>query len=455
MADKFVWSGASGANDGSTWEDAYTSVLRDWGAEAGFTPATDNVYVRSTHNETLSANTALRGSTANSATAGVRIYSVAGADTGTTPGALTAGGTVDNGANVADILYYARLYIHGMTLRTDEQDFNGSQASGEHTEIVMEDCTLDLNIANSDMLLGRNTGDATVLRLINCTIESANTANRILLSQSANFSWEGGAWSNNVTSLLQGDGSSIGGTQIANIVGVDLSAQSGNLVDVSGFHEGAIINFRRCLLHASATLVTGTISVPGTYVNFFHCDDGTDADPAYQIETYCFEGKVVTDSARYRTGGATDGERTNPLSWDMDTTVGTARAYPAPSLKSIPIVGWTDGDGSTSHTYRIYFASGATQQDDDIWFELTGPNDAATNSLGEILSNRVAPETAASNHTSDSGSTWNGTDVGTKQYMDITYTPDKPGPISAVVHVTGDAGSTGHIYVDPKIYIDP
>jgi len=84
--------------------------------------------------------------------------------------------------------------------------------------------------------------------------------------------------------------------------------------------------------------------------------------------------------------------------------------------------------------------------------ELEGPNDAATNSLAALKTTRVAPRTTAAAYTTDSGSTWTGTGVGTKQYMQITYTPDKPGPVSVRVMM---AKASDNIYIDPKIQIDP
>ena len=56
------------------------------------------------------------------------------------------------------------------------------------------------------------------------------------------------------------------------------------------------------------------------------------------------------------------------------------------------------------------------------------------------------------NLTADGVSEWNGADVTTAQYIDITYTPDKPGPIEARIYL---AKPSERVSVDPKIYIDP
>ena len=136
----------------------------------------------------------------------------------------------------------------------------------------------------------------------------------------------------------------------------------------------------------------------------------------------------------------------------MDTTDASNVIELYEALEAFPIAGWTDGDGSTAHTYRIYIASGGTLQDDEIWFDFTGPNDAATDSLGLRKTTRLAPLGTPSNIATDGVSTWNGTDVGTLQQLDVTYTPDKPGPITARIYL---AKPTERVSVDPKIYIDP
>src|SRR3990172_5296787 len=113
MANKFVWSGATGANDGSSWDNAYTSLMRDWGAEAGFTPATDYVYVRSVHSETSGTALTITGSTAEGTIAPCRIVCVVGDTTGTTPGNLATGAAVNTTSGV-DINIIESIYLYGV-----------------------------------------------------------------------------------------------------------------------------------------------------------------------------------------------------------------------------------------------------------------------------------------------------------------------------------------------------
>jgi hypothetical protein len=448
MADKFVWSGATGADDGSKWEDAYVSLGRDWGAEAGFTAGTDFVYVRSSHNETASsADFTVTGNTAEGTEDIVRILSVAGNDTGTTPGALTTGATV-NSNDTYDINIDEKIYIYGANFLSGEHLYVAG-ANTDH-DVRLEKCRLELTSGNANNI---NVSHGSVVKAIqvllkDTTIDFNNTSHTMFFYL-GRIDIDGGsvlfAVSNFITGAISYQG-------IKTIKNFDLSILTGNLVNVAGADSELLFNFERCVLNSSATKVSGTINIPGQQINFHHCQSGTDSDPAYQMAQYTYQGTTEVDTARYRTDGASDDERTNPYSWSMDTSTGSNVIELYEPLESPPITGWTDGDASTAHTYRFYVASGATLQDDECWVDLIGPNDAATNSMGVRQTTRPDPLATPANLTTDSSSTWTGADVGTKQQIDITYTPDKPGPITARIYV---AKPSERVSIDPKIYIDP
>lgn len=453
MANKFVWSGATGANNGASWADAYTTLMRDWGAEAGFTPGTDFIYVRSVHSESTGAPLTLTGGSAEGSTLQPRIITVVGDTTGTTPGNLATGASVTTtGAN--DLEINEGIFVYGVDFTSGAELGIGRSSDGD---ISLEQCGLSW-ASGAVLYLGIVSQVGVRITLRGCTYTPLGVTSTIRIGN-CRVDILGGTLVNNVNDFI-GNADARPYTHWI-ISGVDLSALTSNLVGAgAGWTAGAHVQISRCVLGAGATIHDQTLDISSALVEVVHCQIGTDSDPAYQMYTATDRGTVETDVSTYRTGGAADGERTNPISWAMDTSVMSKRSYPGHALQSPPIVGWTDGDASTAHTYRIYFASGATQDNDEIWFELLGPNDAATNSLGVfpsagLLGTRVDPETASAAHTTDGSSTWTGSDVGTKQQMDITYTPDKPGPISAVVYMVSDAGSTGVIHVDPKVYIDP
>jgi hypothetical protein len=449
VANKFVWSGATGANDGSSWDNAYTTLMKDWGAEGTFTPATDYIYVRSVHSETSGTTLTITGSTAEGTTAACRVICVVGDTTGTTPGNLATGAAVNTNVATANIAVEESLYVYGVHFFSNNDIQIGATATDQN--ITLEVCRLELTGTSSGDVIqygvsGISTGST--VTLFNVT-HDFNHASQIIRPRMSNLYWIGGAidYDINNISTLEGFGGEIV------ISGVDLSAMTDSALFTTNLVASQrLITVSRCLLASGATIVSDTIDVPGFRIESYHCQIGTDADPSYQMEIQDARGKVSANTAKYRTGGASDGVRSTPISWDVDTTVGSVRGYPGHAFECPPISAWTDGDGSTQHTYRVAFASDATINDDELWIELEGPNDAATNSLAALKTTRVAPRTTAAAYTTDSGSTWTGTGVGTKQYMQVQYTPDKPGPVTVRVMM---AKASDNIYVDPKIQIDP
>jgi hypothetical protein len=451
VANKFVWSGATGANDGSSWADAYTSLMRDWGAEGSFTPATDFIYVRSVHSETSSSTLTMTGSVADT-TAPCRVICCVGATTGTSPGNLATGADVNTDNVAGHVVLDNGLYVYGVEFYSKNEIFLGEDPTDQ--DIVLEDCRLELTGTATDYInIGDvSSSDAQKVVWKNVTIDFAINGQGIWVRH-VTFSWIGGTCERDADTLLRVPAQGSKGNIL--LSGLDLSTLTSSALcsGSASVNADRLIVFSRCLLATGATILNASIKEPGYRVEAYHCQIGTDADPAYQMAVEDARGLIITDTARYRTGGASDGERTNPISWDMDTaSAGTLRGYPGHALESPPIAAWTDGDGTTSHTYRIYFASDATLQDDELWIEVELPNDAATNPKASIVTNRVAPLSSAANHPTDGGSTWTGTGVGTKQYMEVSHTPDKPGPVLARIFM---AKASDHVYIDPQIVIDP
>lgn len=439
------------ANTGASWEDAYTSLMLDWGAEGTFTPATDFVYVRSVHSETSGTALTITGSTAEGTIAACRVICVVGDTTGTTPGNLATGASVTT-TSTAEVRVIESLYIYGCSF------LSAASASaiaigyfGADSSITLDNCRLEMTGAGLIALgtSGSSVGSHVVLK--DCVLDFADASSGIL-SGSDTVIWTGGSVEFDVTSLIVEPAANARGT--LKVSGVDFSILSSSSLVNGGtpVYNGKIIIFSRCILATGATIVSGTIDVPGFRVESYLCQIGTDADPSYQMEIQDSRGKVSADTSRYRTGGASDGVRSTPICWDFNTSVGSVRGYPGHALEGPPISAWTAGNGSTAHVYRVAFASDATINDDEIWIELEGPNDAATNSLAALKTTRVAPRTTAAAYTTDTGATWTGSGVTTKQYMQITYTPDKPGPVTVRVMM---AKASDNIYIDPKIQIDP
>ena len=157
MTNQFVWSGAGGADDGSSWDNAYVSLMRDWGAEGDFTPGTDFVYVRSVHAESTAGTLTITGSTAEGTTDQVRVISVVGDTTGTTPGNLAAGASVTATGSTNDINIIEGIYIYGVDFFAADNIalFGSSLDDDQH----LEPCRLELTTgASADIIQIGTTG---------------------------------------------------------------------------------------------------------------------------------------------------------------------------------------------------------------------------------------------------------------------------------------------------------
>src|SRR3990172_3715004 len=201
MANKFVWSGATGANDGSSWDNAYTTLMRDWGAEAGVTPATDYIYVRSVHSETSGSTLTITGSTAEGTTAACRVICVVGDTTGTTPGNLATGADVNTNATTADIVLNLRLYIYGVEFYSNN-DLNVSNFSDG--DIALEQCRLELTgVSGTDVLgFGPGSGVGSRVKLIDTTVDFGNTSQGYQL-RLGDLVVQGGAIAANIAIVLE------------------------------------------------------------------------------------------------------------------------------------------------------------------------------------------------------------------------------------------------------------
>ena len=99
MADYYVWSGATGTGDGSTWANAYTTLL---GAVAGATgTGPHNIIVDSALNESPAGIANIGAATAG-ATINIQSVNRGGRTTGTGHDGLQSGATLSTANTFAD-----------------------------------------------------------------------------------------------------------------------------------------------------------------------------------------------------------------------------------------------------------------------------------------------------------------------------------------------------------------
>lgn len=431
MATYYVDVAAVGANNGSSWGDAWVSIHSALAAVAG---AGDTVLVDDGHGEDLgtSRNYTIVGASP------LRVLSVDKADDSLSPGAQ-----VRNNGGTRNTYFYGNWYMHGMRWESGGQI--GFAPAGSE-QATCEQCYFKVGIIGGTGYFYPNFSlDDALTKFIDVDVELVRATSVIIWA--APHRWIGGSL---ITS------SAAGHVFLANydgidlrVSGVDLSAESGALFwpGINTTHKGEIL-LEGCKLNAAVDVMSGPIVGPSSRFKVHHCQAGLSIHPTYAMEEHAYYGTIKVSIARYRTDGASDKVRTVPYSWEMEANALAEEIYLP--LASPPLAGWTAGDGSTEYTYTIYLASDATMQDDEFWAELSVPNDDDTSSQVKVLSSRLDPQGTPANITSDADSTWNGAGVGTLQKLVFTHIPDKPGPIEARLFL---AKASDTVYVDPKIYI--
>ncbi len=375
MTIHYVDSAASGTDAGTSWTNAWATLLQSAGVAAD-----DTVLVDDGHSETNT--TALVIDWANATyVAPIKVICVDNADD-----SLSTGAVVQR-TGAGDITLRAgggKVHINGVTFDTgDNLTFGGGDDI-----IVLENCT-----ALVTDLLSACGGVSGTTEFLNCTLDNADTG---LTPMVAN--------GRGTKSIFRGctfDAS--GGTPTGNFIGpkvdgeawlfedCDLSARGANLctIDAITGGNGNSVTFRRCKLPTSYELVNGTLVNPSVYL-LESCDSGTISDPELGItELETLWGTVKTVLTERRTGGAQDGEQANEHSWQMVSNANTEEVFSA--LVSPPIVHWVDPDATPS---------GAT-------------------AMGLAQSSRMAPQGTPVELTTDSSSAWTGSGVGIKQKIDF------------------------------------
>lgn len=435
MATKFVYSGAAGANDGTSWTDAWTSLASSNGVAAG-----DIVKVHKTHSQTgLASSINWTNSTGNNP---VRIICVdKDASDALATGALVAWNAASTGP-------FGNLFVYGMHFRqaTGNLFIQSSQAVANGM-MWLEECTLSIT-GTGDIDPGPGTRGMHVWRNVHIDLSGGAAAtNAMYIGNLGRLIWRGGSYTCRATQnrLFYTINS---GSALVDIEGVEFI---GTVTDIQNSASGSNSQLRLTLSRCKAPTYTNVFGGNGMGAFFAELDvdlfeSGTITVPSVGPKRYRNTGNIASSLTRYRTGGADDGEQANPYSWEMAAN-STATDFVAP-LVSPPITRWVD---SGAQTLTIYVASGVTLQDDECWLEVLSPSEAGSaTAQAKFRSTRAAPLATPANLTTDGSSTWNGSGVGTKQKIDVSISPTIAGPVSVRVHL---AKPSTTVYVDPRLEV--
>jgi len=431
MAVKYVNSGASGANDGSSWTDAWTAIGSSTGVAAG-----DEVRVHKAHTQTGAIGTLnwSNGTLANP----VKIFCV---DKDASD-ALATGAVLSN--NSGSPAFNGNIVWDGITFTITTGSMNWAAATDNLQRL--RNCTL--NLSSSGTFTFGGTRGCTLLSNSNIDMSgSTAAASNLGAGAGAVFFMRGGTitlrtGAGNTTTLFAATGSACR----MRCEGVNITGTCTNLATLA---NGGSVELVRCIL---PTYTNRLLATPGTnefigYILLERCVAGTLS--VGQLGLSALENRVgvlLSDLTKYRTGGADDGIQANAHSWSMAANANALAN--ASFLYGLPMPVWV---GTGSKTIKVYVASAVTLNDDEFGIDVLSSNETAspnTTSQGRFQSTRLADRGTPAALTTDGTSTWTGgAAVATKQYATVTINQGQAGPV--LIRPWLALASTT-VYVDPK-----
>lgn len=430
----YIDSAATGANNGSSWADAWTSPISKTSLASG-----EILYIA--HNSvdvgSYSGNYILAGPTSGKPAQVISVTS------GTTAYAKSNTNQFDiNQAGPYQIVITGAVSFFGIQFNSGGRF---TPNAGNNTQTYF-DCRI--KPAHSQDILPSVLGSFFMFGgSIDCANDTGSSSNRIcfLYGTGALIDVAFENVSNRSTTVFDNNGN----CRYFSISGCDFSGLTHVAVPDLLNHSNASgrINFSHNKLHSTSSLyaISGRRGFETEIVN---CSAGNNPEQHIHLRD---EGELWSDTTVYRSGGKQI-EGTN-ISWGGPTTgveTSTLCSFGNPFVSPwMPIV-----LASGSNTIRVYF--GNTQgdlYDTDLWLELEYK---ATTSSGEwtFLTGRPAIGASGTLHADDTGSTWNGETMTYMQYMELAGVSVGQGGLGRVrVAFAGNAGSvltsTDDLYVDP------
>ncbi len=454
---------ATGANDGTSWANAYQGKVGFASAVAAQTIG-ETIYVKDTVSDSVTM-TLVGLTTVAALTNPVRCIGVvtgasdtilkadvllghregdstkAYAQGGETPPTIVATGG-------GDIIINGSLYFYGFILEGQDNIFLGSVNSTQHQ--IYEECKLITGTVSGDVLrLGSNTTTPLTRRFefINCLLQCSAVALELRGHLSADF------FNCEFTGTEVGfiEGNTFGG--LVRFYNCDFTGINATLVDISGFTEGRV-EFHNCRMPASHILTTGTATGLYTVVNYGSEDNTglttSGSEQAFEINTN--QGTVDIETTVVRTDGATD------LAAGLFAYAAVANNVADNFIGvEIPLLEiWVEGDG-TAKTYEAFIANSMAStdlQDDEVKLRLEFPSEAGI-SRYDYLPDEGAPGDGGgqtqllgtpADLTDDAGSTW-GSGGNNHQKLTQSIAPDYEGPVRGTLIYSRVAAAT--LYSDP------
>lgn len=438
------------SDNGSTWALAKATL----GAAITAASAGDTIYVSHQHAETFTTSQ----SWTLSDVASNPIYVICVNDSAEPPTASATSATITNITTSSSVTIIGNAYFYGITIGTGVTSGTGNMTFGSNTDsrLVFEDCGLDLltTNANAQFRFGTSsTGFDAYFRFQNCDFVFSASSGGFAVGNARVEINGGSVVSNSGTGGVLIEQFYQGGS--VSMSGVDMSGLPSDFDLITGSATTpSIQKLRNCKFPDSWSGSLFASSVPVFARGEVSNCSSTDAN--YEVDVEDAFGKVVDETAIYRTGGASDGVVAG-LSWKIVTS-SSCGGQPA-RFYSPEMVVWNDTIGSpvAAKVHIIHSGVGGGTagdfKDDEVWLEVQyyGTNGLPISSFltdayfDENGGNRLA----AGVDQPDSAATWaSSPSTPVEQELSVTFTPYEKGFVIARV-VCAVADKT--LYVCPKI----
>lgn len=442
MAIYRYWTGATGAGNGTSWADAYTTFAA---ALAACTAAGDELWGASDSDEQLTVDTTYTIPAAHIHSNPLKIFSVSRADDTLAAGASIGHSTLNRSITIQG--NNTAYWMVGFTLKTGAGGAeNISTHNGSGQKAILENVTLDLSAntnATSRIVFGSSVRENR-LKTIGCRFKwghASHTINQTGLWESVGDDFSAGTTHpNTLLAPINATGC------IVNIVGGDLSdigTISNNVTINVGYAE---INLFQCKMKSGVVLLNVTaLGNDNSHVRLHDCSDG---DMHYQFAYANDLGTLTLDAGIY----ANDAITQTPLSWKLVTNAFCSYANP---FVTPWIVKYHDATSAIT-PYLECLRSGSTTAftDAEVWADTTAKvTTGATRAT--FYTDRVAPRSAAADQASSSktASDWTGEHASSNWFGKLgqsSLTPAEAGELCMRVCV---AAASATLYVDPQVRV--